>query len=418
MILAGVLLRVGWSLARPDSGAAGEAFNVARAFAEGRGFADAYRPGQGPTAHLLPTSPLVAGLVYSALGIRSWSAELVLGAWSLLLVFGSFLLFFRAFGRLGVPRAIRIGCLAFLCLSPAYIAQEAVDFRVWEGGLAVALLALLFDRLTHVEESGRAGRLQVVTLSVGLALLCFVNPPLGLAGGVCALLLAWRRLNLAQTLLAAGISLAVITAIVAPWALRNEARLGELVLARSNMGLELAIGQHEAAWSNPDRGRAFSERLEEVHPAVSATAYAAMQAAGGEVSYSRQLSEQSWRWMQDNPTKAAQLMLRHVRQTVAPEPWQFGSFGSGRLLQVRSVFASLAGIAGLVGLAVGLARRPALWMYPALLAVVTLIALSPFQPAPRYCYLLYALLVYSAGPAIEAGWRLLKGRISQASTHM
>ncbi|MFL6788142.1 MAG: hypothetical protein ACJ8FC_05730, partial [Sphingomicrobium sp.] len=40
---------------------AGEATLIAQALADGRGFADAYFPGSGPTAHLSPAVPLIPG---------------------------------------------------------------------------------------------------------------------------------------------------------------------------------------------------------------------------------------------------------------------------------------------------------------------------------------------------------------------
>ena len=74
----GFIERVVFMLSRKTSGAAGEAFNVARAIAQGRGFADAYQIGQGPTAHLLPVSPMIGGMVYRLFGVNSNLSELIL----------------------------------------------------------------------------------------------------------------------------------------------------------------------------------------------------------------------------------------------------------------------------------------------------------------------------------------------------
>ena len=59
--LVGLAERIGWATIRRTPWATGEAPNVAIALAHGRGFSDAFFVGQGPTAHLLPIAPAIAG---------------------------------------------------------------------------------------------------------------------------------------------------------------------------------------------------------------------------------------------------------------------------------------------------------------------------------------------------------------------
>ncbi len=176
LLVLGVGERVAWNLIRPGVGASGEAFNVAAALAGGRGFADAYQVGQGATAHLLPISPGIAGGIYAVFGVRSMGAEILLACWSIGLAVGAYLLLFRAFGRLGLPRVARLGALALLCLAPTYVPQEAVDFRIWEGGLSVLLTALFLDRLVAIETPSAKAIAGMALLN---ALLFFVNPICG-----------------------------------------------------------------------------------------------------------------------------------------------------------------------------------------------------------------------------------------------
>src|SRR5476651_1525958 len=79
LLLVGIAERSLWNLIRPGIGAPKyEAFNVAAALANGFGFADTFRAGQGPTAHLLPISPAIAGSLYAVFGIQAWPAEFLL----------------------------------------------------------------------------------------------------------------------------------------------------------------------------------------------------------------------------------------------------------------------------------------------------------------------------------------------------
>lgn len=401
LLVAGVALRVAWAVIRPDRGASGEAFNVARALGEGRGFADAYQLGQGATAHLLPISPGIAGAVYGLFGVRSTPAEFLLTCWALLCVFGAFLLLLRAFARLGSPAWARVGAFAFLCLSPAYVAQEGVDFRVWEGGLTSLLTAFCLDRMLAIETSEREPRpAELVVLGLAGALLFFVNPGFGLATAAAGGVLALRRLTLRQTAVTALSGALALLAMIVPWTVRNEHAVGAPVLLRSNAGLELALANHDAALGTSDPGAVFLHRLQEIHPAVSAAAYRRMRASGGEVAYSRELGATTRQWIASHPSATVRLAARHLRQVFAPEPWQFTTFGGGKAAGLRAALASVAGVIGLAGLFAGVARGRAEWLYPTIIVLVAALALSLFQPVPRYTYLFLPILTFAAGDLV------------------
>lgn len=135
-LLIGLAVRVGWALLRRTPWATGEAPNVAMSLAQGHGFSDAFMAGQGPTAHLLPVAPAIAGAVYALFGIRTVAAETVLCAWSIGVTFGSYALLYAIFKRLGTPRWARLGALVFLLVAPIYTTNEAFEWRVWEEGSA------------------------------------------------------------------------------------------------------------------------------------------------------------------------------------------------------------------------------------------------------------------------------------------
>ena len=406
--------RAVWLYLRTTNGGSGEAFNVARAIAMGKGLADAYQIGQGPTAHLLPISPAFGGLVYATFGVNSPASEFVLASYALACMGSTYLLLFQAFGRLGVPGYGRLGSLAFLAIAPTYWAQESVDFRLWEGGVAAFLSAFFLNRLLKIANSDSIEDGALVCLAGSLATLFFVNPPLGLAALASAGVFTLFALNLKQKLLFFGTSVMIVACFVVPWSARNLINLGEPILLRSNGGLELAIANHPAALTSQERGSVFKNRLIEIHPAQSRDAFKQMQEMGGEVAYSKFMGARAWAWMSANRVQTAKLMLRHIWQLFMPEPWQFGTFGTGRATRLRAALASIAGVLGLLGLAFGCSLSGRLWIYPSVMIGVLAGATCLFQPVPRYTYLVYPILTYAAGFAVlslaKLSARLIKRR--------
>lgn len=394
LMLFGITERVGWNLVRSVSGETGEAHNIAVALANGAGFADAYRIGQGPTAHMLPVSPLIAGSAYRLLGVNSEAAEIFLACWAIALAIGTYLLLYRAFTRLDVSKYARLGALAVGCVAPVYIGQEAVDFRSWEGGLAVLLSALILDRLLTLDRNSPPNMHTIVLMALLNALLFFVNPALGLGAYACSAIFCLRVLPPRRLATAVVTATAALALFLGPWVVRNAASVGAPILLRSNAGLELALAIHPHALDAGDRRGIFLARLRAIHPAQSDTAYRSMLATGGEVAYSRMLGEQTKRWIEKHPTDTVLLASLHLRQTFAPERWQFGIFGSSLLIGLRAEIASIVGLLGLTGIGLGLYRHRPAWAYPAMLVLAPALLVSLFQPVPRYTYLFYPLLLF------------------------
>jgi hypothetical protein len=284
-----------------------------------------------------------------------------------------------------------LAALAFLCLAPTYIAQETVDFGAWEGGLAA--LALATHLHLTVRRDLKSPWFAVILLSATSALAFFINPALGLGALASFTLYCTSRIPLRKLPLVAGLSAVMIAALFTPWVVRNSIVMGEPIFLRSNAGLELALANHPAAIQPQDEREQFLSRLKQIHPAQSLTAYGEMKRAGGEVAYSQALGRE---WMKENPRQVFGLLARHIRQFFLPEPWQFGIFGSGRFTELRSLLASSVGGLGICAVLFNLlARRPG-WSHVTLLVVIPALAVAPFQPVPRYTYLVYGVLTYAA----------------------
>lgn len=391
-LIFGCAGRIAWTFIASTPGATGEAFNIARAIAEGSGFADAYGAHQGPTAHMLPLSPAIAGATYALFGIRSLASETILAIYSIGLSLGTLLFSYCAAANLDVPKTARRIALYCGLLLPVYIGQEAVDFRIWEGGLTAFLTAAVLYVLTLPRDATN-DRLWLIACPI--ALLSFVNPVFGLAAYI-SLIGRFIRMDW-RSLFRAGVVFALpLAALFGPWVARNATVMGSFIPVRSNAGLELSIGMNPAVLTTADQRQTFLDRLKEVHPAQSPQAFAAMQAAGGEVAYSKLLSAETTTWIKDAPVSAAKIAVLHISEIIAPRGWQF-QLGNGQFSTLRAVLASIVGIAGLIGLLTAIMRKRHGWHYPACLVLIPLLALSAFQPIPRYTYLFYPLLLFSAG---------------------
>lgn len=387
--------RVVWTLLQPAHGAMGEAMNVAIALGQGRGFAGAYGPGHGATAHLLPAGPALAGLVYHWLAPRSPAAEGILACWSIGLAVGTYLLLYRAFGHLRLARPARLVALAIGFLAPAYFTIETVDFRVWEGGLATFLAALFLERLLAAHRIA-TGTTRFPLAPIGCACLLFVvNPPLGVSAFLCLVIFGLTTLPMRANIIGAAIALGLVSAAILPWTIRNERMLGVAVPLRSNAGLELAIANNSEMAAATDPSAAMEQRLRAIHPTANSDARREVIRIG-EVAYANRRGAEAKAWIAANPSAAARLWLRHARQMLVPDRWitdSRHSLAGG----IRALCIQAIGVSGVFGLAVLLARRRKDGaIYPAVMVLVTILLLLPFQPVSRYTYVLYPTLCFLA----------------------
>ena len=377
----------------------GEATRVALSVARTGTIGDAYYFGQGPTAHLLPLNPLLAGGVLWLFGPWSATASLVLLGLSLGQVLTGYLLVRLVFVRIGAnPLAVRWGT-AFLLLVPPFVPQETLDFRYWEGGSALCLVAINMLAMIAMDDRGRLRRRDLIAIPALFALTFFVSPPAGLAVGGCWAIVALRRLPLASSVALAGATATALVLIVTPWTLRNLQVFGEPILLRSNFGIELALANHPAAVSGEAPEYVFNDRLQAIHPSVNAAARAFV-SANGEAAYSRMLADETLVWIKANPLDFARLWARHVSEIIAPRAWQMYFSGWEGARAARANTIAVVQLIGLVGLATMLlARRPQSWIPAVYIGILTLF-FGFFQPMPRYGFIIYPYFCFLAVEAI------------------
>jgi len=189
-----------------------------------------------------------------------------------------------------------------------------------------------------------------------------------------------------------------------PWTLRNERAVGKAIPLRSNAGLELAISMYPGAehpvGSPADR---FADRLRAIHPQDGRAGFDAMLRAGGEVPYFAALGHQSTQWIASHPADAARVIASHIRQVLLPPVWLFDISSTNHAASViKSLLASLASLAGLLGIALALVRRRPSWIFVALLVLVPTLLTAPFQPIARYIYLIFPPLVFAGADLLAS----------------
>lgn len=391
LLLVAVIERFAWAARRGWITTAGEATNVAKSIAQGRGFADAYFIGSGPTAHLMPTTPLLAGGVYRLFGINVTS-EIILQMIASAEMVISYILLNVLFTRLGMTLILRLVAFAVLCILPIFLGQESLDYRYWEGGLAVMLATAClivivdFDVQVHQPSIG-----QIAELASLFALTFFTSPSLGLAIGACSIILLFRKPQWRHRIGMAGIAVTALAIILAPWVIRNDRVLGKPILLRSNVPLELTIANNDRQAAQASK-QAFDASMSAVHPTAIGPGQRRVRQIG-EVAYMAELSRLTDAWIKQHPVRFAALCIRHARQMFFPDAFQF-EIGSGSFSRVRATWYSLISALGLAALACRTYQRKVGYFYILLTVAIVTVTYIPFQPMARYLYLNYGLLLF------------------------
>jgi hypothetical protein len=398
IIVAGAVLRIGWLLQHHKALAPAvcESQRVGVSLATTGRFADAFRPGSGPTAHLSPLTPSLTGLIYHLAGVGTPTAEWILALLSITLISLSFGLTFLVFGALGSPRWGRFVALAIAALVPFQFSLEARELKVWEAPIVVpALAGLLLWALTLDRRQQVTWRALAPFVAAAAALFLF-SPPASLAGFTLVAVLTVRRVPLRKWLPMLATAGVVLVLLTLPWALRNRAEMGEMIFSRSDPGLELSLAYNDQTAFNPDRKAGYINHLNDVDPVASDRAFNAMVAGGGEVQYAKQLGVEAKAWMHEHPGETASLVLRHVRQYIVPPAWFFETWGRGGPgIDLRRFLLGAITLTAFFGLMTRVFMDSRYLYIGAVLGPLVL----PYivvQPILRYRYLVATLLVFIA----------------------
>lgn len=290
-----------------------ETVNIAVSVLEHGSYADAFGPGSGTSAHCMPGHPLLVASVLAVFG-KGYAAGLALGV----LASAAISLTFALLPALGVACGLgfRAGLLAGIAgaLVPVnYWAQTHGCFDASFTALAAVLALILIGRMWRGENASPIA--SGVVFAVGILLNALLMSVLAALAAF-----SWRRWR--RYWLPAGV---IAGAILLPWVVRNYLTFGEIILTRSNFGLELAASNNPYVGPNLDRNMAVYAS-HELHP-FSSKRERELVRTMGEPAYSRMRRDQAIQWISADWSRFVRLAGARIWNLAFPRmhrPWQTG----------------------------------------------------------------------------------------------
>lgn len=223
----------------------GEVDNIAIAIASGRGFADAYAPNTGLTTHYTPGQPLLIAACYALFGINS-DGELARQLQRI--VFSCLLFSSLPWMARRLDLNPRVGVWAGLAgaLLPLHLLQELRGSGAILDSLFIAAFTLITIPLWRNPEQFSLRRGLRHGLLLGAA--CLFNPAiLSIAAGFSLYALYRFPVRRGHVFLHYAAALGVTLLCLLPWGIYNYQRMGNFVLIRGNLPLEMSLSFHPKA---------------------------------------------------------------------------------------------------------------------------------------------------------------------------
>jgi hypothetical protein len=264
-------------------------------------FADPYAIPTGPTAHLPPLYPFVISLIYRGLGLTpsaGYASRLLIAITASVL----YALLPWIADQFGLSRQAGLvaGVVASLVDRQWYYHAEYL------AGIALALILVGFlQRWTR----HWVGRYRSLLFGLGIGTAFHLQPALlSVVVGCFAFELWWSRARRVATSLAVC-ALGILVACI-PWAWRNYATFHSLFFIRSNLGLELRMGNHPGAAATFEEMDA-QPYTHYQHPKLLSGEAARVRDLG-EVEYMRLAGQDALAWIRAHPGEFLSLTLQRV----------------------------------------------------------------------------------------------------------
>jgi hypothetical protein len=335
---------------------------IARAVVLGRGYADPFVNGTGPTAWSPPLYPLLLAAVFKVFGIYTpisgWVILSINSLFSALTAPAIYEIATRCYGT--SARGLRIALWSgwLWALYPAAM-QYAVRW-VWEMSLTAMLFtwALVFAlRIRDANGTAIKQRPNSVAswLFLGLlwGMIALANPALLLFFPICILWLITGDKDKAAAIRNAILACVVFTACLAPWVGRNWAAFHSLIVTRGNLGAELYAGNGPGSYGFP-----WGATISMVDGHFDTRLYKQL----GELRYVKMQGDKAKAYIRSHKIHFAQISLK-----------RFYFFWAGVLHPtdrhpvleyIREINYCFFSLTGLLGLGLSLRRRiPGLWLF-------------------------------------------------------
>jgi hypothetical protein len=271
---------------------------IATSLAESGRFADPYALPTGATAHLPPILPFILAAIWRMFGM-GLAAGYAAWLFRIAAVAAMYAMIPWFAGKLGAGR--QAGFLAGL--AGAFIAT-------WPGhgeALTAIAMGLLLVGFLKRWTSGLGSRRGSFLLGLGAGVAFHVQPVLLPVVLGCMAFELWWSKDRRRWMLSGVMALGIVLACV-PWGWRNYTTFGEIFFIRSNLGLELRMGNHEGAAAAM---HVMDAQQEHIHPRTHEGEALKLREVG-EVEYMRQAGREALEWIRAHPGEFARLTVSRV----------------------------------------------------------------------------------------------------------
>jgi hypothetical protein len=310
---------------------------------------------EGPSAHVAPLYPALLAILYSLFGIGTFAAAIAQTAFAILVTASLCALLPYAARKLELGEGSGVLAGLFLAIAPLNLWVETSGS--WEQPLAsLTVLGLLLGFSKQSRTGWKIGP-SLFFLGILFGLAGLLSPGLVPAGILIILGEFLSKKEHRSSIVRASLILALLGAVVTgPWILRNYRTFGAFIPIRGNLGLELALGNHDQAngktfaigWEDP------ADPIQRIHPFNSDSTRARL-AEVGEVEFMKEKLHTSLEWIKEHPGRTAELTGRRFVLFWFPNPGMWSPSARARLL--KSLLLSLVSATMFAGLILLWARN-------------------------------------------------------------
>ena len=327
-----------------------ETGNIAYSLAMGKGFSSPFGRDTGPTAWVAPVYPVLIAGIFRIFGVETIRSFFAATSMNILFSAATCLPIFYAGKRIAGPHTADAAGTAAAAAWFWVLFPNAVIFPfewIWDTSLTALLAATLLWATLELAESPRLPRLHCLIdwgaygLLWGFALL--TNPSLG---SLLPFLLGWAAYRAAKRgagLRAPALAAACVVLCCAPWTIRNYRAFHRFIPLRSNLGVELYVGNNDNYGPHPPVWPFSITREREIFRFYRV----------GESAFMQEEMRKALHFMAANPGIELRLTWDRVVAFWLGTPAPFSDFLSADSLLLRAV--SVCGFLLLLGTVAGLA---------------------------------------------------------------
>jgi len=268
-------------------------------------FANPFMVQTGPTAHLPPLFPVLFAFIYHWFGLTARAGYVSMG----------FIVTTNSIMYAMIPwLGVKLGASRQAGLIAGLAGAFMVEWSAHGEGLSGIFLGLILVAFLKRWSNGKISLPGSLLLGLGIGSAFHLQPVLLVTILGCIAFEIWRQKGQKQFIPTGVLILGSVLACI-PWAWRNYSVFHEFFFIRSNLGLELRMGNHDGA-------AAAMEIMDATQPGAHPRTHiqeALKLMELGEVAYMRQALDETLTWIRGNPAEFSKLTaLRFIHFWFGP----------------------------------------------------------------------------------------------------